>query len=220
MNAAAIPSHILSELQWRQEHDVEMLGTGLHELDAAIEGCPRGRITAISGPVSSGRTSLLHSILAEASRLGEYCAVIDTMNSFDPASASEAGVNLGRILWIRCGGHPDHAIKAADLLAHAGGFGLIALDLCEAPARLTRHIPISWWYRFRRAIENTPTVFIVLETEPSAKGCASLFLEMKRDHTEFTGTRPFQYLDRAQFQAMPRKPMRPTPSRFEAHALR
>ncbi len=220
MNATALPSHIPSKLQWRQQHTAEMLATGIGQLDAVIEGCPRGRITEISGPLSSGRTSLLHSILAEATRLGEFCAIIDTSNAFDPASAEGAGVNLGRLVWIRCNGNAEHAIKSADLLVHSGGFGVIALDLCELPPRITRRIPLSWWYRFRRAIENTPSAFVVLENEPAAKACASLLLEMKREGTGFTGTRPFQYLDSACFQAMPRKPFRPAPARFEVRALR
>jgi recombination protein RecA len=219
-NAAAIPSHLLSELQFRQELAPEMLATGIGDLDGLIEGCPRGRITEIVGPVSSGRTTLLHAILAEATRLGEFCAVIDTANAFDPASAQAAGIDLRRLVWIRCNGNAEHAIKAADLLVHSGGFGVIAFDLCEVPSRVTRRIPLSWWYRFRRAIESTPSVFLVLSSEPNAKTCASLFLEMKRDRADFAGTQPFQYLNAARFHAMPRKPMRPAPARFEAGALR
>jgi recombination protein RecA len=220
MNAAAIPSNVLEKLHWRQELTPDILPAGLNSLDGIIEGCPRGRITEIVGPVSSGRTSLLHSILAESTRLGEFCAVVDTTNAFDPASAEAAGVQLKRLVWIRCNGNAEHAIKSADLLVHSGGFGGIALDLCEVPSRITRRIPLSWWYRFRRAIENTPSVFVVLETEPNAKACASLLLEMRRDQAAFTGTQPFQYLDTARYQAMPRKPVRPSPARFEAHALR
>ena len=218
--AAAIPSHLLQELQWRQEHTVDFLNTGLNSVDSLLEGCPRGRITEIIGPTSSGRTTLLHSILAEATRLGEFCAIVDTNNAFDPASAEAAGLDLRRLVWIRCGGHADHAMKAADLLVHSGGFGVVALDLCDVPAHITRRIPLSWWYRFRRTIENTPTVFLLLENEPSAKACASLLLEMKRDQTQFTGTEPFQYLESAAYHATSRKPVRNGIARFEAHALR
>lgn len=218
-NLAALPSHLIPQLDWRQELTPEVLPTGVNDLDGSIEGCPRGRITEIIGPVSSGRTTLLQSILTEATRTGEFCAVVDTTNSFDPASADAAGVDLRRIVWIRCSGNAEHAIKAVDLLVHSGGFGVIALDLCEVSAAVTRRIPLSWWYRFRRAVENTPSAFIILETEPNAKACASLMLEMKRDGTEFIGTRPFQYLSTTTFRAMPRKPVRPAPARFEAKAL-
>ena len=218
--AAAIPSHLLQELQWRQEHAVEFLNTGLNSVDSLLEGCPRGRITEIIGPASSGRTTLLHSILAEATRLGEFCAIVDTNNAFDPASAEAAGIDLRRLVWIRCGGHADHAMKAADLLLHSGGFGVIALDLCDVPAPVIRRIPLSWWYRFRRTIENTPTVFLILENEPSAKACASLLLEMQRDQTRFTGTAPFQYLESATYHAPRVNPSAMASLGFEAHALR
>ena len=216
---AAIPSDVINELHWHQEHIQDFLNTGFKDLDGVIEGCPRGRITEIAGPVSSGRTSLLHSILAEATRLDEFCAVVDATNSFDPASAEAAGVNLRRLVWIRSNGNAEHAIKAADLLVHSGGFGVIALDLCEVPSRVTRRIPISSWYRFRRAIENTPSVLVVLETDPTVKACASLLIEMGREGAVFSGEQPFQYLDTVQFQAMTRKPVRPTPVRFDVHAL-
>lgn len=217
---AALPTEIISELTWRHEDSPEVLHTNLIELDGLIEGCPRGRITEIIGPVSSGRTTLLHSILAEGARVGEFCAIIDTQNAFDPVSASDSGVDLRRLVWIRCNGVLENAIKAADLLIHSGGFGVIALDLCETPSRLTRRLPLSWWYRFRRAIENTPSVFVILENEPNAKACASLLLEMKREETCFQGAEPFHYLDQLRFQAVPRKPMRSGSARFAAHALR
>ncbi len=219
MTAAAIPSKILADLQWIHHHTPEVLNTGIHNLDHTIEGCPRGRITEITGPVSSGRTSLLFSILAEATRIGEFCAVVDTTNSFDPASAEAAGVNLRSLVWIRCNGNAEHAMKSADLMVHSGGFGVIALDFCDVPSRITRRIPLSWWYRFRRAIENTPSVFLVLENEPSLKTCASLLLEMKREDAIFSGGLPGQFFDHARFQATSRKPVRPTPARFEIRAL-
>ncbi len=216
--AAALPSHILTQLQWRQEDITEYLNTGIRSLDHVIEGCPRGRITEIVGPASSGRTSLLHSILAEATRLGEFCAVVDTTNSFDPVSAEAADVNLRALVWIRCNGDIEHAVKAADLLVHSGGFGVIALDFCDLSRWATQKIPMSCWYRFSRAVEKTPSVFVVLETEPSAKACASLVLEMRRKEAGFTGLRPFSRLDAARFQAHVRKPLRPSPAGFSAAA--
>lgn len=219
MKSAALPSHVLSELHWRQELTPETLPTGIGDLDPVIEGCPRGRITEIVGPVSSGRTTLMHSILAEATRMGEYCAVVDTCNSFDPHSAAQAGVHLPRLVWIRCRGNAEHAMKATDLLIHSGGFGVIALDLCEVPSQITRRIPLSWWYRFRRAIETTPSVLLLVEREPNAKACASLLLDVKRQKAAFTGTYPFQYLEEASFQVSSRKPVRPVAATFAVRAL-
>lgn len=215
--ATAIPSHLLSELHWKEQVTPELLSTGVDSIDLAIEGCPRGRITEIVGSTSSGRTTLLLSILAEASRLGEYTALVDTTHAFDPPSAAAAGIALDRLVWIRCNGSVEHAMRAADLLIHAGGFGVIALDLADAPAPMLRRIPVSSWYRFRRAIEPTPCALVLLNREPQAKACATLMLEMKRSRSGFEGTKPV--LEEAAFQVMSRKPVHPRPTAFEAAAL-
>jgi hypothetical protein len=161
----------------------------------------------------------MHAILAEGTRIGEVCAVVDACDSFDPESAAAAGVELSQLLLIRCGGDADHALRAADLLLHSGGFGVVALDLCDAPDRDVRRIPISCWYRFRRAIENTPTVFLLVEREPLAKACASLSLEMNRERANFTGTYPFQYLESVRYRALPRKSASRRPATFHVKAL-
>ena len=49
-----------------------------------------------------------------------------------PAPAASAGVELSKLVWVRCGGNAEHALRAADLLIQAGGFGVVALDLAEA----------------------------------------------------------------------------------------
>ena len=62
---------------------------------------------------------------------GEFCAVVDSRGAFDPLSASRVGVDLRRLLWVRAGNRIDLAFKAADLILHAGGFGVVVLDLCD-----------------------------------------------------------------------------------------
>ena len=150
---------------------------------------PRGAITEISGPISSGRTSLIHTILARATEAGECCAVVDGAGAFDPGSAAQAGVDLQKLLWVRANGRLDAALKAADLIVHSGGFGVIVLDLCEAPASELNRIPLSYWYRFRGAVENTPGRFIVASHVPLAKSCARLPLETRREGTLWLGKR-------------------------------
>lgn len=215
----SLPSTIDSALGWRHDLAPEVLPTGIRDLNGIIEGCPRGRITEIIGPVSSGRTSMISAVLAEAARLGEISAYIDCSNAFDPVSASAAGIALDRLLLVRCGGSVDHAVRTADLLVHAGGFGVIVLDLCDAPGRDLRRIPISAWYRFRRAIETTPSVLLVAGHEPAAKACASLLVEIRRDRVEFCGTEPFQYLRRARFEARSRKPVRAQAAAWDANVF-
>ena len=81
--------------------------------------------------------------------------MVDFDNSFHPDSAFSCGVQLDRLLWIRCKSNPEYTMKSADLLLHAGGFGVVLLDLSGAHANVLNRIPISYWYRFQRAIQNT-----------------------------------------------------------------
>jgi hypothetical protein len=158
---------------------------------------PRGRISEINGPRSSGRTRLLHSLLAASTGLDECAALIDTSDSFDPPSAEAAGVKLEKLLWIRCGGNAEHALRAADLLIQAGGFGVVALDLIEAPAKALARIPPTAWFRFRRSIEPAQTILLVLADRPLTKSCAARRVSLERRKPVFTGKHPFQLLREA-----------------------
>jgi hypothetical protein len=146
---------------------------------------PRGALTEICGPASSGRTGLLLSLAAQATAREEFCALVDAADTFDPASGEAAGVDLTRLLWIRCSGDAEKALKAADLLIQGGGFGLVAMDLGDTPA--ARRISLTSWFRLRRAVENTPTVLVALEREAHAKTCASMVLELRRRKTAWSG---------------------------------
>ena len=201
----------------------ECLPTGIASLDALLtqvnEGFPRGAISEILGPESSGRTTLVHSLLAASTAQLEICAYVDTDDSFDPVSAAAAGVALSQLVWIRCGHNAGHALKAADYLLHAGGFGAIVLDLCQINPRISNRIPISYWYRFRRAIENTPTILAIAEKEPIARSCASLMLDMQRKRTAWRGAPGFSLLRGVELEAHPRKPIRPATAQFKARAI-
>jgi len=197
----------------------EALPLGLPALDALTGGFPRGAISEILGPESSGRTTLVHSLLAAATAKLEICAYIDTDDSFDPVSAAAAGVALSQLVWIRCGHNAGHALKTADYLLHAGGFGVIVLDLCQVPLRVWNRIPISYWYRFRLAIENTPTILALVEKQPQAKSCASLMLELERKNTRWTGAPGFTLLREVELEAASRKPVRSHAANFIARAI-
>jgi len=186
---AALGDRFTAQLQWAERPAPVCVPTSIKEVDALTGGLPRGSITEIHGPASSGRTSLLGAILAAATTRGEVCAVADAGDTFDPASAAAAGADLSRLLWVQCGGRPEHALKTADLLIQNGGFGLVVLDLADVPAKITRHIPLASWFRFRRAIENTPAVMVVVEQEQTLKSCASLTLEMHRTGAQWSGAR-------------------------------
>jgi hypothetical protein len=167
--------------QRRQKQPAEIVPTGVGEIDAHIDGFPRGSITEIHGTASSGRTSLLLSALAVATMQEETCALVDTSDTFDLSSAAKARVDGERLLWVRCGGSVERAFKATDLLLQSGGFGLVALNLADVAAKYTRRIITSWWFRFRRSIENTPTTLVVLTPVACIRSCAALVLEVKSE---------------------------------------
>jgi hypothetical protein len=170
------------------------LGWRFSEQPELLQDFPRGRISEITGPRSSGRTTLLHSLLAASTARGECAALIDSSDAFDPCSAAAAGVCLEKFLWIRCHSNAEHALRAADLLIHSGGFSVVALDLVEAtPAALNR-IPPTAWFRFRRAVEPTPTILLVLADRLLTKSCAAKRVTLERRRPAFTGQYPYQLL--------------------------
>jgi hypothetical protein len=121
------------------------------------------------------------SALVYATNHEEVCALVDTNNVFDPASATRAEINCERLLWIRCANNLEHAFKATDLLLQGGGFGLVLLDLGDVPAKSARRIISSWWYRFRRTLEATPTALVVIAEESCVRSCAALALELRAE---------------------------------------
>src|SRR5438552_7148493 len=87
---------------------VELQPSGIAELDVVLcGGFPRGSLVELCGPASSGRTSLAFSLLAQATGRQEACAFVDVSDSLDPASLAAAGVDLPRLLWVRCGAPPS-----------------------------------------------------------------------------------------------------------------
>lgn len=180
--------YFCSVLNLRAEREAELISTGIPELDHLAGGLPRGGITEVIGSASSGRTSLLHSVMKTSTTGGELCALVDADDSFDPASATAAGVDLGRLLWIRCGANIERAMRATDILLHAGGFGLIALDLANMPLHQSRGIEASSWFRFQRAVEHKPTSLLVISRIPKTRSCASLVLELRRENAQWLTT--------------------------------
>ena len=174
---------------WQFRRPPDMVGSGIREIDQATGGLPRGCLTEIFGRASSGRTSLLVSILAEAAARDESCALVDAEDVFDPVSAAVAGVKLHRLLWVRCNHNAEHALKAVDLLIQGGGFGLVVMDLGDTPVHTARRIPLASWFRLRRAVEHTPAVLVSLAQQSNAKTCASLQLECAPERVEWSGMR-------------------------------
>ena len=183
--------------------DPETASSGIAQIDALTGGLPRGCLTEVCGRDSSGRTSLLLSALRAATQREEICTLIDVSDAFDPHSAIAAGVNLERLLWVRCNASlassyslqrrrpaqslqewerrrredpVEQALRATDLLLQSSGFGLVAIDLASVPQKIARRIPLTTWFRFQRAVENTPTIFLVIAEQVCAQSCAAMQL--------------------------------------------
>src|SRR5690242_19664730 len=163
----------------------ESVPTGIAPLDALTGGLPRGAISEIFGPPSSGRTSTMVSILAEATANDEVCALIDGNDAFDPKSAAAAGLDLERLLWVRC--HKlDQVLKSTDLLLQGGGFGRVVMDLTDLPLSHVQSIALASWFRFQRTIEKTPTALIVMTTHSVIQSAAALVLRMHMRSAEWS----------------------------------
>ncbi len=163
----------------------EMVTSGIGEMDVLTGGLPRGCLTEIFGPASSGRSTVMLTALAAATQRGEFCAVVDASDALDPQSAASAGIELDRLLWVRCGesslqpeSRLEQLLRVTDLLLESGGFGMIALDLGDLPPQTARRIPLATWFRFRRAVEHTPTVLLAVERQPIAGSCSSLLIKL------------------------------------------
>jgi recombination protein RecA len=163
----------------------EMVSSGITAMDALTGGLPRGCLTEICGPASSGRSTLMLAALSAATWRGEFCAIVDAGDALDPPSLAAAGIELDRLLWVRCGENSHQAehrleqlLRTTDLLLESGGFGMIVLDLGDLPPQTTRRIPLATWFRFRRAVEPTPTVLLAVERQSIAGSCSSLLIKL------------------------------------------
>lgn len=112
---------------------VEVIPTGSLLLDAAlgVGGLPRGRITEIYGPESSGKTTIALHIIAEAQKNGGLCAFIDVEHAFDETYAKAIGINTDA-LHLSQPDYGEQALEEADRLMGSGGFSVIVIDSVAA----------------------------------------------------------------------------------------
>jgi hypothetical protein len=181
---------------WEWTDPSSLLPMGVPSVDACLRGgLPRGQLSELTGPCSSGRTTLLLQLMAAATRRGEIVAIVDTCDRLDVASAAAAGVDLDRLLWIRSAmAGPrlpdpgsripdpdrdlDRALKALNLVLQAGGFSLVAIDLADVPPIKLKQIPFTTWPRVQRVIEGSDTACVLLTPEPLARSAGGLTLSL------------------------------------------
>lgn len=191
------------------------------KLQDAVQGLgtlPRGTITEILGDCSTGRTALAQTMLATATLGGEVAAWIDCDDSFDPASATRAGADLGKLLWVQCAHRLETALKAADMVLHSGGFGLVVLDLCDVASISLQRVPLSYWYRLRNAVQHTPSIVLILARQSVAKASSAHQFAMSQSAVEWRGLEPFQTMVRLESEAFSQKPFDAAPLKLEALA--
>lgn len=165
-------------------------------------GLPRGQVSEIAGPASSGRTSLAWAWLGAATRRGETVALIDTFDRFDPVSAASCGIDLPRVLWVRgqlvtrtAGAldpawlpgvravagpgtlverSVDRALKALILVLQSGICTAVVCDLADVPLAGLRRIPATTWLRLQRIISEHETTCLLLGPVPLARSAGGV----------------------------------------------
>lgn len=152
--------------------------TGVAQIDSLLEGgLPKGAITEITSPGTSSGTGLfLASLLEQAHARGEWIALVDGSDAFDPSGLDQS--LLSKLLWVRCESAPD-AMKATDMLLHDGTIPVVALDLLFCPAAQLRKVPSSTWFRLQRTLESNSTALVVLAREHMI-GNATARLDLKK----------------------------------------
>ena len=180
LRARKLDVTLTSSAAWAPPDEDRVAATGWPDLDEPLGGgMRRGHLSEIVGSRSAGCTTLWLAMAAAATARGEVVALIDTHDRFDPVSAEAAGVDLTRLLWVRESGHADRALKAMHLVLQAGGFGLVAFDLCDVRGPALRQFPHPTWMRIARIVEGSLTVALLIGAEHVARspGGATVVLE-------------------------------------------
>jgi hypothetical protein len=177
-----------------EDRRLRPLSTAIDAVDALLDGgFPRGALSEIHGPASSGRTGVLLALLAQTTRGGALAALVDPLDRFDPASAAAAGADLERLLWLRgprsAPVEPKSladATAAAAVLAGSGLFDVVALDLADAP-RERRRLPAATWLRLERLVEGALTAVVLVADGHVACGPGGMALALEPGTPRWSG---------------------------------
>ena len=185
--------------------DHEGAAFGIAALDSQLGGgLPRGQVSELTGPQSSGRTSLAWTWLGAATRRGEAVALIDTFDRFDPLTATRCGLDLSRVLWVRGqavtktagaldpawlpGARAvegpgtllertiDRALKALNLVLQSGVCTAVVLDMADVPLAGIRRVPPPTWMRLQRIVEGSETACLLMGPVALARSAGGVSL--------------------------------------------
>jgi len=148
--------------------------TGVEQIDNILNGgLPRSAITELACPKrSSGSALLAFALLRHAQECRQWIALVDGMDSFDPARIGEDP--FPRFLWVRCR-NALQALRASDLLLRDGNLAVVILDLFMNPETELRKLSSATWHRFQRLIEqNATALFVITPRALVSNACARL----------------------------------------------
>jgi hypothetical protein len=180
---------------------------GLATLDARIlGGLPRGHVSELIGPASSGRTSLAWTWLGAATARGESVALVDSFDRFDPASGAACGIDLERLLWVRgqaitkTAGAVDPAwlpgtravegpgtllertidrsLKSLNLVLQSHVCTAVVLDFADVPLAGLRRVPLTTWMRLQRIVEGTDIACLLMGPVPLTRSAGGITIAM------------------------------------------
>lgn len=153
--------------------EIETCPTGLPCLDDA--GLPKGALTELVSPQKSGGSALLlRRLIENLAANGQYLALVDGRDSFDPQSVEQAACD--RLLWVRCH-NAKETVQAADILLRDGNLPFAVIDLQFNPEREIRRLPGQTWYRLQTLVAKTNATCLIL-TPSKSVSAARLRLTM------------------------------------------
>jgi hypothetical protein len=173
-----------------EDRRLRPLSFGAVALDGLLAGgLPRGALSELHGPASSGRTGLAVALAARSTRAGALVAWVDPADRFDPSGAAESGMDLARCLWLRGGGALglQRTLAALGVLLGSGLFEAVVLDLAGTPPDDLRRMPGTSWIRLARTIEDSPTALLLIAATHVACGPGGVSLALEPTRAEWSG---------------------------------
>jgi hypothetical protein len=181
-----------------EDRRLSPIPTGIRGVDALLGGgLPRGQISEVHGPRSSGRTGLVLSLVAACTARRSLVAWVDPADRLAPASAAAAGVDLGRLFWLRGDGRGrrDRGLPAAlsavlsavATLVGSGLFEVVVLDVAAFSCADLGRLPGPTWIRLQRMIEDSPAALVLLAEAHVAHSPRGASLALRASDPRWSG---------------------------------